>query len=97
MAKIVKQGKVELTATLELNESELRALDALAGYGTDTFVKVFYKHMGRHYLEPHEKGLLTLFKTIREELPNMLSRAEKARMVFDGENEAHHFMGKKAL
>ena len=52
---------IDVKAVLELNEQELRALDALRGYGIDAFLKVFYQHLGRHYLEPHEAGLRSLF------------------------------------
>ncbi len=48
---------VDTVATIELNGEELKALDALAGYGVDSFLKVFYQHLGKSYLEPHEKGL----------------------------------------
>lgn len=51
--------------TLHLTETEARALDALAGYGIKPFLEVFYKHMGRAYLEPHEAGLVSVFETIR--------------------------------
>jgi hypothetical protein len=46
----------------QLTESEVRALDALAGYGLESFLKAFYSGCGRHYLEPHVKGLETLFE-----------------------------------
>ena len=40
--KIEGRPKLELEMTIRLNESEARALDALAGYGDDSFVKAFY-------------------------------------------------------
>lgn len=49
-----------------LNETEAKALDALAGYGTDNFLKCFYTHMGKAYLEPHERGLRSLFEKIKD-------------------------------
>lgn len=60
----------------------MRALEALAGYGSDGFLKVFYQHMGRAYLEPHEVGLRSLFETIRTELPPILCRADSAKKAF---------------
>ncbi len=71
----------QFKCTIELTESEARALSALAGYGDDAFLKIFYEHMGKHYLRPHEHGLKTLFENIRSELdPQLLvvTKAEKA-------------------
>lgn len=55
---------VEAKAFLILNENEISTLDALAGYGIDSFLKVFYKEMGTAYLEPHEAGLRSLFDSV---------------------------------
>jgi hypothetical protein len=66
MAEIKKQH-VAISAVLELtiSEEELRALDALAGYGADEFIKAFYKVMGEHYLRPYERGLRTFLNSVR--------------------------------
>lgn len=82
MAKIIGKPKVVLTATLELTKHELGALDALAGYGTDEFLEVFYKHMGKAYLEKHEEGLRSLFRSVRENVPRMFNRAREAEKAF---------------
>ena len=52
----------------DLTEIEARALEAMVGYGIDPFLKVFYEHMGQHYMKPYEAGLRSLFKTINEEV-----------------------------
>lgn len=70
---------IAVQATMELNESELAALDALAGYGTDGFLEVFYAKMGRAYLQPHEAGLRSLFDKIRADVPNTLRLLQDAR------------------
>lgn len=57
---------IDYSVTINLNESEIRALDAFAGYGLKPFLELFYKHMGEHYLKPHENGLKTLFAKIEE-------------------------------
>lgn len=49
--------KVAVEAVLTVNLDELRALDALVGYGVDELIKHFYKHMGEAYLKPYEHGL----------------------------------------
>ena len=83
MAKLETKATIETWMTLRISECEARALDALAGYGTKNFLDCFYKHMGRHYLEPHEQGIVTLFKCIQKELPTQLYRAKKAREALD--------------
>lgn len=80
--KIEEQARVTVTVTLKLDEAEIAALDALAGYGVDNFLEVFYEHMGKSYLQPHEHGLRSLFKGVRDVTPGILSRAQKARAVF---------------
>lgn len=66
MANLSRIGmKVETVCVLELNDAEVEALDALAGYGVDSFLKVFYEKLGRAYMEPHEAGLRSLFKAVQ--------------------------------
>lgn len=87
MARVVEQPRVEVKATIELSESELRALEALVGYGTDPFIDVFYHQLGKTYLSPHEAGLRSLFSSIRETVPQILNRADKARQAFTAKQE----------
>lgn len=82
MSRLRQQPKVETSVLIELTEIEMLALDALAGYGTDEFLKVFYEKMGKAYLQPHEKGLRSLFDVVRSELPPILNRAKAARQAF---------------
>ena len=72
-------SSVTVCGTLELDEEELRALDALAGYGIKPFLEVFYKSLGKAYLQPHEDGLRRLFETIRRDVPPALRRVDNAR------------------
>lgn len=65
MATIDCRSTIQAHITLRLNEDEAAALDALVGYGVESFLKVFYEHMGRAYLQPHEKGLRSLFDSVR--------------------------------
>ncbi len=88
MAEIVQRPQVEVSAVISFNESELRALDALAGYGDEAFLKVFYEKLGKHYMTPHEAGLRLFFNSIREIVPGILGRADDARRVFTGERIA---------
>lgn len=54
--------KIQTEYHLLLTEAEARALDGLCGYNFEEFIKVFYEKMGKHYLEPHEAALKTLFE-----------------------------------
>lgn len=83
MARIEQQPAIMVQMTMLLNESEMRALDALTGYDIEEFLKVFYEKMGQSYLKPHESGLRSLFKAVRTEIPPILERARKARAAFD--------------
>ncbi len=84
MARIEQLPVVVLEVRLVLTESEARALDGLTSYSMDEFLKCFYQNMGRHYLEPHEAGLRSLFKSVRSIIPGLLERVDKARETFNG-------------
>ncbi len=72
--------KITLTINLiKLDEEEVRALDALAGYGTDEFIQAFYKVMGRSYLEPFEGGLRSFLDGIRPVCGEAIARVDQAR------------------
>lgn len=64
--KLTAKVNVNFTFTLVLTEGEIRALDALVGYGFDPFVKVFYDKLGKHYMEPYENDLKNLFLKVEE-------------------------------
>lgn len=79
MAKITAVPKLGINIQFQVDESEARALDALAGYGDDAFIKHFYEFLGKHYMEPHEQGLRMFLKSIREQFSGPLSRIDEAR------------------
>lgn len=79
MENFVVKIDVEVKASMVLSEIELRALDALVGYGVEPFLKVFYSQMGKHYLQPHEAGLRALFKNIGQTTPGPLRQADNHR------------------
>lgn len=76
-------SKVTFTVTVQLNEDEARALDAMGCYGADSFLEVFYKHMGRHYLSPHEAGVRSMFEHVRGEIGTELAKIDKARKAIE--------------
>ncbi len=67
--KITPHAQITFTVPCELSEGEVRALDALVGYGFEDFIKCFYEHMGKAYLEPFEGDLKELFKKVEEMRP----------------------------
>jgi hypothetical protein len=86
--KITSQHKVNFTVQFEVNESELRALGALAGYGDDMFIQAFYEKLGRDYMEAHEWGMRTFLTTLRKEAPALLGRLDTAREMLEGKVKA---------
>jgi len=81
MAKIEGRAQLQATITLGLSEAEAAALDALSAYGIDPFLQVFYDHLGRSCLQPHEAGLRSLFNSMGD-VRVFLGRAKEARRVF---------------
>jgi hypothetical protein len=83
MAKIKRRGTVTVVGDFTFNEEELRALEALVCYGETAFLKVFYEHLGTVYMKPHEQGLRSVFKSIREEVPMILNELDTARKLYE--------------
>jgi hypothetical protein len=82
MATIEHKPKLELEVRLILNEGEVRALDALVGYGDDAFMSAFKEKLGKYYIENHEQDLRRLFKSLRAEIPPILERLKAAKEAF---------------
>jgi hypothetical protein len=92
MAKVIGCGEIKGEVTLILSESEAKALDALVGYGAQNFLDVFYAHLGKAYLQPHERGLRSLFESVRTgegSVSQFLSKVHEARDVFTGRKKAY--------
>lgn len=85
MAKATPAATIELTLSVTLTEAEVRAFDALMGYGTDQFLEFFYKDMGTHYMKPNEAGLRSLFATMKPQCHNAIARVTAARKAFQYE------------
>ena len=80
--KIEEQPKLDLDITFRVNEAEARALEAMMGYGFDAFIKVFKVHLGRSYIEEHERALRKFFEEGRPALLSALSKIDEARKHF---------------
>jgi hypothetical protein len=85
MEKIKSSTTIEISIMLTLTEIEARALNAIAGYGTDAFLTMFYNQLGKCYLKPCENGVRSLFETIKNELPKHLDKVDKTRNMWKNE------------
>lgn len=81
MEKVKSESQFELKINLQLTEVEARALKELTVFGTEPFLKVFYEKLGKTSLQSHEKGIISLFETIKSELPKHLNKADKVRKI----------------
>lgn len=87
-AEIKATLKLDMKINLELTLAEARALKEITGYGHKSFLEGYYKQLGKSYLQPHEEGVISLFKTIKENLPYKLYNADKIiKAVNDIKNE----------
>lgn len=80
--KATSEAEMIFNVHLTLTEAEARALVGLQVYGDDTFIKTFYEKLGSTYLKPHEKGLRSLFSSIRKEIPKHLEKIDQTRNTF---------------
>lgn len=71
---------------LELTETEARALLDITKYGSKAFIEMFYKSLGKSDLQKNELGIISLFETIKAEMPKHLSRIDATRNVFQVNN-----------
>ena len=86
MGKIKSTSNLDFKLTLELNEMEANALNQICNYESKDFLKVFYEHMGKSYLQPYEDGIISLFKTVKEELGQHIYKINKVRKVLDNKS-----------
>jgi hypothetical protein len=87
MTRIVGVPKLGMVVTLELSEGEARFLDGLLGYGGRALINAAYEKLGTHYIKPYEDVGLEFCTQARTQLGIALSRIDRARKAFDG-NEA---------
>ena len=72
--------------TFQLDETQARALDAMVGYGADSFFEAFYT-LGKHYMQPDEGGLRSLFKEVGEQVTPQLARIDRLRRTMDASDK----------
>lgn len=74
---------LNITATVQLTEGQLAALEAMAGYGPDAFLKAFYVKLGKHYMKPFERDLRDLFEAIHVQVGPALRRVRETRQKLE--------------
>src|SRR3954462_10678061 len=84
MKAFAPYGDLDARVHVSLSEAEAKALWALACYGADGFLRVFYKEMGEAYLKPHEKGLRSLFANAATQVEAVSRHIDTSREVFRG-------------
>lgn len=84
MAKAIAVSSLDVVVKFEINAIEAKALDALAGYGADAFVKAFYEVLGEAYMKQHESGLREFLQTIRSVVGPAIHRLSEAEKVLKG-------------
>ena len=77
---------LDFQITLKLTLAEAKALKEITGYGHKPFLEGYYKQLGKSYLQPHEKGVISLFTTIKENLGNQIFKADQ---MIDDINRAY--------
>ena len=82
MNKIQSSGQLEAVFTITLSETEARALVEMTTYGHKPFLEGFYTKLGKSYMQPYEAGVISLFSTIKKELPQHIKRVDNARIAF---------------
>jgi hypothetical protein len=81
MSEVKVIPTVSFKVTIELTENEARALDAMACYGADNFLNVFYKHLGMAYMEPFDDDLRALFEKIKVIRPAIYDISEARKKL----------------
>ena len=72
------KANVAFAINFELTIKEAKALEAIAGYGVDAFLEVFYPKMGKHYLKANEDDFRALLVKIQSSLPNEIAKIDAA-------------------
>jgi len=87
MAKLKAHPSIELTARLELNEQELRALTRLAQFKHEDTADYLGEKLTQAFEAPTgecRKGLLSFLQGVERHAPSILNRLNQARSAFNG-------------
>lgn len=81
--KVKVNIEIKPMVILTVTEGEARALSAIMAYGPESFIKGFYKNMGKTYLMPHENHVHSLFRSVKKELLPALGKIDKANAAIN--------------
>lgn len=84
--KVKSTSQIDFQVILKLTEKEARALQAITRYGHKAFLEVFYEKLGKSDLAPNAEGIISLFETIKKELPWHIKKVDLARGVFNNQD-----------
>lgn len=79
------ESSISARVYMVLTEEEVRALLGIIAYGADEFLKCFFTHLGKAYLEDHTGGLKSLFSSIAP-IERELERIDAVRKEFEKRN-----------
>jgi len=83
MATSTPNASIEMSMTVTLTEAEVRALNAIMGYGVASFLKAISSQLSEALPRAHEAGIRSLFDTLQPQCVNAIKRAEAARLAFN--------------
>lgn len=84
---------VNFEAVLHLTEPEIRAMDALVGYGIEPFLEVFYEKLGKAYMRDHEGGLRAFFESIEKQIRPELHRMDAVKSMISQKLKEEQMVG----
>jgi hypothetical protein len=85
-AAVKIKTEVNITASITFTEGQLAALEAMAGYGSDAFLRAFYVKLGKHYMKPFERDLRDLFDKIKTDIKPALKEVRQVRKQLESKN-----------
>ena len=97
IAKLTTTPTVSLELQLTISEGEARALDAIIGYGSEAFIRVFKEHLGSCYIEPYEKHVISLFNSLQPILSSAIHQADEARKLLARQNFPPNYAKNRVL
>ena len=89
-ALVKSKIEFDVKITLELTLTEARALSQMVRYGSKAFLEGYYKQLGKSYLQPYEKGIVSLFETVKDSLPGELKKANEYISAINAVIEKHN-------
>jgi len=74
---------LDIEVTLKMTYEEACALNEMVKYGSKAFLEGYYKQLGKSYLQPYEKGVISLFETVRTTLPYQIHDLQEVIKKFN--------------